>query len=92
MIAIDTNLLVYAHRARTPEHARARKAIERAAADDAGWGIAAASLTEFWAVAWSGQPDLRAGPHQSSHEGGCLTRGRRPAFRCGMSGRTTVTS
>ena len=51
MIAIDTNLLVYAHRARTPEHARARKAIERAAADDAGWGVAAASLTEFWAVA-----------------------------------------
>jgi len=51
MIAIDTNLLVYAHRSRTPEHARARKAIERAAADDHGWGIAAASLTEFWAVA-----------------------------------------
>ncbi len=51
MIAIDTNLLIYAHRSRTPEHARARKAIERAAADDQGWGIAAASLTEFWAVA-----------------------------------------
>lgn len=51
MIAIDTNLLVYAHRSRTPEHARARRAIERAAADDAGWGIAAPSLTEFWAIA-----------------------------------------
>ena len=51
MIAIDTNLLVYAHRARTSEHARARKAIERAAAGDAGWGIAAPSLTEFWAIA-----------------------------------------
>ena len=45
MIAIDTNLLVYAHRARTPEHARAQKAIELAAAGDAGWGIAAASVT-----------------------------------------------
>ena len=51
MIALDTNLLLYAHRARTPEHARARKAIERAAAGDGGWGMAAASLAEFWAVA-----------------------------------------
>lgn len=51
MIAIDTNLLIYAHRSRTPEHARARKAIERAASDAAGWGLAAASVAEFWAVA-----------------------------------------
>ena len=51
MIALDTNLLLYAHRARTPEHARARKAIERASTEGAGWGIAAASLAEFWAVA-----------------------------------------
>ena len=51
MIAIDTNLLVYAHRSRTPEHARARKAIERAAGASAGWGVAAASVTAFWAVA-----------------------------------------
>jgi len=50
MIAIDTNLLVYAHRARTPEHTRARKAIERASAAE-GWGFAAASLAEFWAIA-----------------------------------------
>lgn len=51
MIAIDTNLLVYAHRSRTPEHARARKAIDKAAASDAGWGIAVPSLAEFWAIA-----------------------------------------
>ncbi len=51
MIAIDTNLLVYAHRSRTSEHARARKAIDRAAAGDEGWGIAAATVTEFWAIA-----------------------------------------
>jgi uncharacterized protein len=50
VIAIDTNLLVYAHRARTPEHLPARKAIERAAAQSAGWGISAAALPEFWAV------------------------------------------
>ena len=49
MIAIDTNLLVYAHRARVPEHRAARRAIEQAAASD-GWGIAAPSVPEFWAV------------------------------------------
>ena len=50
MIAIDTNLLVYAHRRRTPQHGRARKAIERAAADARGWGLAVAVLPEFWSV------------------------------------------
>lgn len=50
MIAIDTNLLVYAHRARTPQHKRARAAIERAASRAAGWGMAAAVLPEFWSV------------------------------------------
>ncbi len=50
MIAIDTNLLVYSHRARTPEHARARAAIERAAATGQGRGVAAAVLPEFWSV------------------------------------------
>ena len=50
MIAIDTNLLVYAHRARTTEHARARKAIELASASPRGWGMSSAVLPEFWSV------------------------------------------
>ena len=50
MIAIDTNLLVYAHRERTPQHKRARQAIERAAAAPRGWGMSAAVLPEFWSV------------------------------------------
>jgi uncharacterized protein len=50
MIAVDTNILVYAHRSRTPQHRVARRAIERAAAQGA-WGFALGSLTEFWAVA-----------------------------------------
>lgn len=50
MIAVDTNLLVYAHRAATPEHGRARRAIEKAAAHPRGWGIALPCLAEFWAV------------------------------------------
>ena len=50
MIAIDTNLLVYAHRASTPEHRAARQAIERAAGSADGWGIAFATVAEFLAV------------------------------------------
>jgi toxin-antitoxin system PIN domain toxin len=49
MIALDTNLLVYAHRSATPEHEAARAAIERAAASEA-WGFAAPVVAEFWAV------------------------------------------
>jgi toxin-antitoxin system PIN domain toxin len=49
MIALDTNLLVYAHRAATPEHRAARSAIERAAASGA-WGFAAPVVAEFWSV------------------------------------------
>lgn len=66
MIAIDTNLLVYAHRSRTPEHARARKAIERAAAADEGWGMATPSLAEFWAVATHPASDGRPSTPQQA--------------------------
>ncbi|MFM8533552.1 MAG: type II toxin-antitoxin system VapC family toxin [Acidimicrobiia bacterium] len=50
MIAIDTNLLVYAHRQRTPQHKRARKALELASSSTRGWGLAASVLPEFWSV------------------------------------------
>lgn len=50
MILLDTNLLVYAHRERTPEHAAARDALERACGDARGCGIAACSMAEFWSV------------------------------------------
>lgn len=50
MIALDTNLLVYAHRSGVPEHRRARQAIERGVADPRGWGIAVASVGEFWSI------------------------------------------
>lgn len=48
MIAIDTNILVYAHRSGVPEHASARRAIERASEDPKGWGVALATIAEFW--------------------------------------------
>ncbi len=64
MIAIDTNLLVYAHRATVAEHRRARRAIESAANDPRGWGISQPVVAEFWAVvthaAASGRPSRPA--------------------------------
>jgi toxin-antitoxin system PIN domain toxin len=50
VIALDTNLLVYAHRASTPQHRAARAAIERAADSGHGWGFPAPAVAEFWAV------------------------------------------
>ena len=52
MIAIDTNLLVYAHRRGAPEHRRTQAALE-AAAERQGWGIALPCLAEFWSVVTS---------------------------------------
>ena len=50
MIAIDTNLLVYAFRSGLPEHRRSQQALEKAMADPEGWGFAYACLAEFWSV------------------------------------------
>ncbi len=50
MIAIDTNLLVYAFRRGLPEHRPAQQALEKAMADQRGWGMAYACLVEFWSV------------------------------------------
>lgn len=50
MIALDTNLLVYAHRSALPEHKRAQRSIELAAINRKGWGVPVFCLAEFWAV------------------------------------------
>lgn len=64
MVVIDTNLLVYAHRAATGQHVAAREALERAGREPGGWGIAAASAFEFWSVvthpAAAGRPSTTA--------------------------------
>ena len=64
MIAIDTNLLVYAHRSQTPEHAAARAALERAASDPDGWGTTLTNVLEFWSIvthpAATGRPSTPA--------------------------------
>ncbi len=51
MIAVDTNLLVYAHRRGVAEHRAAQRAIERATEDPRGWGISLQSVGELWSVA-----------------------------------------
>lgn len=48
MIAVDTNLLIFAHRSATEEHRTAREALERAA--EGAWGIPLPVLGEFWSI------------------------------------------
>jgi predicted nucleic acid-binding protein len=60
MIALDTNLLIYAHREGSAEHARARSAILAALDDPRGWGICLPSVTEFWSIVT--QPKIPGGP------------------------------
>lgn len=50
MIAVDTNILVYAHRADSPFHDRARSAIESLAAGARAWAIPWPCAHEFFAV------------------------------------------
>jgi toxin-antitoxin system PIN domain toxin len=50
MIALDTNLLIYAHRRGVPEHKAAKGAIEVACNHPDGCGVAVASIAEFFSV------------------------------------------
>ncbi len=48
VIALDTNLLVYAFLPDVREHANAKGAIQNASDDPRGWGVALSSIAEFW--------------------------------------------
>lgn len=50
MIALDTNILVYAHREDAPFHAAARAAVERLADGAAAWAVPWPCAHEFLAV------------------------------------------
>jgi hypothetical protein len=50
MIAVDTNLLVYAHRPDTPRHGAAYKALTELAGQKARWAIPWPCVHEFYAV------------------------------------------
>lgn len=51
MIAVDTNILVYAHRADSPWHARAREIIAQLAHGRSPWAIPWPCISEFLAIA-----------------------------------------
>jgi len=51
MIAVDTNILVYAHRAESPWHRAAYRCISRLAESGAPWGIPWPCIHEFLAIA-----------------------------------------
>ena len=50
MIALDTNLLVYAHRSAVAQHRSARRTIARARGLASGWGFGLPVVGEFWSV------------------------------------------
>ena len=50
MIALDTNLLIYAHREDTPQHQKARAVVVEAVNHPLGWGICLPSVAEFWSI------------------------------------------
>lgn len=50
MIAVDTNLLVYAHRREVREHAVAKEAVSRLARGRDAWAIPWPCVYEFWSV------------------------------------------
>ena len=50
MIAVDTNILIYAHRAESPFHARAVAAMDRLASSGRPWGTVWQCVHEFAAI------------------------------------------
>ena len=50
MIAVDTNILVYAHRRDSPWHAKAAAAVRQLAEGPDAWAIPWACLHEFFAI------------------------------------------
>ena len=55
MIAVDTNLLLYAHRPESPFHERALQVVEALWSERGAWGIPVHCLVEFAAVASNGR-------------------------------------
>lgn len=70
MIALDTNLLVYAHRRGAPQHAAARRTIEEACGSAGGCGMAVQVVSEFWSVVT--HPAAEGGPSSPEVAAGFL--------------------
>ena len=66
MIAVDTNLLVYAHRAECAFHAQAYEAIRSLAEGGQPWGIPVSCLHEFLSVVTNPKIFKPASPHEQA--------------------------
>lgn len=66
MIALDTNLLIYAHRSATAEHGAAREAIEAALNSPGGCGITVPSVAEFFSIVTHPSASGRPSPPKSA--------------------------
>jgi len=69
VIAVDTNVLVYAHRRDSPDHASAHRELNALAIGQRGWGIPWPCIHEFIAVVTSPRlyvepADVRRAIHQ----------------------------
>ncbi len=87
MIALDTNLLIYAHRSGTREHRPARAAIEKACGTSAGAAVTLPSIAEFFSIVThpttSGRPSTpgdAAGFLAALQEGGVAVLGPGQSF------------
>jgi uncharacterized protein len=88
VIALDTNLLIYAHRAQVPEHRAAQEAIEAACNSPRGCGVAVSCIAEFYSIvthpAASGRPstpeEAREFVRMLEEEGGVIVFGPGPEF------------
>jgi toxin-antitoxin system PIN domain toxin len=56
VIAVDTNLLIYAHRREFPQHARAAEAVRGLATGSVTWGIPWPCIGEFVSVVTNPRP------------------------------------
>lgn len=72
MIAVDTNILVYAHREELPQHAVARARVTAMAEGDTPWAIPVFCLGEFIRVVT--HPRLFDPPHTIDEACGALDR------------------
>jgi predicted nucleic acid-binding protein len=64
MIALDTNLLIYAHREGSAEHDSAVATVLDALSDPRGWGICSPTVAEFWSIVT--HPKIPGGPSSST--------------------------
>jgi predicted nucleic acid-binding protein len=70
--AIDTYILVYAHRADSPFHAQAKSAIDQLVGSGMPWGVAWRCAHEFLAIVT--HPKIYAPPFNGSRRGPAIMK------------------